>query len=163
MKIHIDLSEKSIEQAIRRLEDAKDNLERGLNATIEILTEEGAEVAQNADGNMAAVLAYTPEPNYGMIVATGDSAIIAEFGAGDDTLDPSAFFNGTPPVPVYPGSYSELVGSGEYADKGYWHFGGKTFYGEPDFLRVMPRQGLYKAKQYILENAEKIAKEVIEL
>ena len=157
MKIHIDLSEKSIEQAIRRLEDAKDNLERGLNATIEILTEEGAEVAQNADGNMAAVLAYTPEPNYGMIVATGDSAIIAEFGAGDATLDPSMLFNGSPPVPVYPGAYSELVGSGEYAATGKWHFGGK------EYREVAPRQGLYQAKQYIIDNAEQIAKEVIEL
>ena len=58
-------------------------------------------------------------------------------------------------VDVYPGAYSELVGSGEYAETGKWHFGGKVY------TEVQPRMGLLDAKTYIEDNAVELAQEVI--
>ena len=81
--------------------------------------------------------------------------LIAEFGAGDATID--VMFENYPGVDVYPGSYSEQVGSGEYAATGKWHFGGK------EYTEVQPRGGLYNAKVFIKDNAAEIAKEVIKL
>lgn len=155
MKISVRLSTRSINNAIIRLRQAQNNLRWGLHDTVDILTKEGAEIAQIADGNMANVVGYMPDETQGLIVATGDAPIIAEFGAGDATID--VMFENYPGVDVYPGSYSEQVGSGEYAATGKWHFGGK------EYTEVQPRGGLYNAKVFIKDNAAEIAKEVIKL
>ena len=158
MTILINLSQSSILSAIHQLEQIKDDIRWGLNESIDILTKEGTMIAQDADGSMAYVVGYMPEENTGMIFATGDAPVIAEFGAGDATLDPANLFTNDPPVPVYPGSYSESdEGTGMYATLGWWKFGGKIY------TEVETRQGLYKAKQYILENAEETVREVIDL
>ena len=165
MKIDIRLSTESIEKAIQKLNAVKENLEWGLSETIDILTDRGAEVAQEADGEMADIVTYRPDNNTGVIIATGDAPIIAEFGAGDATETPTGFEN-QPETPVYPGSYSESeLGSGEYArtlaesggQSGYWHFGGRVY------REVEPRHGMLKAKAFIVASADEIAKEVIKL
>ena len=155
MTINITLSEQGINQAIGQLRTIEQNLRWGLEETIDCLAKDGAEVAQNADGGMATVISYMQDETTGVIDAVGEAPVIAEFGAGDATINNP--FENDPPVPVYPGSYSELVGTGEYAEKGYWHFGGKRYY------LVEPRKGLWKARQYIIEHAAETAKEVIKL
>ena len=158
MIIDIKLSDKSILHAIERLNLVKENIQRGLDEAVDVLAKDGAIVAQAADGSMAYVDVYPGDESTRYIMATGDAPIIAEFGAGDATLDPTDLFTNHPPVPVYPGSYSESEnGSGMYAEFGWWKFGGKIY------TQIEPRQGLYKAKQYILENAAETVKEVIEL
>lgn len=158
MKIKINLSERSIEAAIRKLEDAQKNLEYSLGQTVDMLVKEGAEIAQAADISMAVVFGYMDSESTGKIVAIGEAPIIAEFGAGDATLDPEKYFTNYPPVPVYPGSFSESEqGSGMYAEYGWWKFGGNVY------RKVEPRQGLYRAKEFIQENAAEYAKEVIKL
>ena len=154
MKLKISLSTESIYEAIGRLMEAQDNLEYGLQQTVEMLTKEGATVAQSAYGGMATV---TDEAVgfHGTISASGEAVAIAEFGAGDATLP--VLFENYPGVDVYPGAYSEQVGSGEYAMTGRWHFGGNVY------TEVEPRAGLYNAKMYIQENAVEIAKEAIKL
>lgn len=154
MKLKISLSTESIYEAIGRLMEAQDNLEYGLQQTVEMLTKEGAAVAQSAYGGMATV---TDEADgfHGTISASGEAVAIAEFGAGDATLP--VLFENYPGVDVYPGAYSEQVGSGEYAMTGRWHFGGNVY------TEVEPRAGLYNAKMYIQENAAEIAKEAIKL
>ena len=155
MKISIKLSDRSINNAIRLLEQAKDNLEHGLEQTVEILAKEGADIANKYYGSMAFAAEYKDDKFTSSINVTGDAPYIAEFGAGDATLEP--MFENYVGVDVYPGAYSEQVGSGEYAETGRWHFGGQVY------TEVEPRAGLPNAKYYIRDNAEEIAREVIQL
>ena len=114
MNITVRLSTESINHAITQLETVKENLLEGLKQTVEILVKEGYMVAQNADGGMASVFGEMTGETVGIISASGESAVIAEFGAGDATIVPD--FENTPDTPVYPGSYSLLsarLGSAE--------------------------------------------------
>ena len=157
MKIEIQLSEESIAHAISELQKVQENIEYGLQQTVEMLSKEGAMIAQSAYGHMANA-DYRTDGTVGTIEASSsdrDALIIAEFGAGDTTM-PVMFENG-PGVDVYPGAYSEQVGSGEYATTGQWHFGGRRY------THVDARHGLLDAKEYIVENATKMAQEVIKL
>lgn len=162
MKINIKLSTTSIQRAITKLQDALDGIRWGTQDLVECLAEDGAGIANEAYGSMDAnAIGYSTEENTAIIAVTGEDNLIAEFGAGDDT-DPATGFENQPDTPVYAGSYSELEGSGEYAEKGYWHFGGVKFYGGGPG-RVEPRNGLMKAKVYIISESENVAKEVIKL
>ena len=161
MKITVKLSDASIRHAIRRLRQAQDHLRWGLNDTVDILTKNGEAIAQNAYGSMANVVGYMQDETVGIIATSGKANLIAEFGAGDDT-DPATGFENPPDTPVYAGSYSELEGSGDYAEKGYWYFGGVKYYGGGPG-RVEPRRGLMQAKVYILEEGTDIARRVIKL
>ena len=160
MKITIRLSSRSISNAIMKLRQAQENLRWGLQETIDILVKDGAMVANDKYGSMAEAVGYMPDENTGIIASTGDANLIAEFGAGDATLPPGGMFENSPSTPVYPGSYSELVGTGEYASEGRWQFPPNS----GNYLtEVPPRMGLYNAKNYIEKNAVEIAKEVIKL
>ena len=163
MKINIRLSEASIRRAIIKLNTVDEHIRWGVQDLVELLAEDGASIANDAYGGMAAnAVAYSPEEGTALIAVTGKTNLIAEFGAGDDT-DPATGFENKPDTPVYAGSYSESdEGSGEYATKGYWYFGGTKFYGGGPG-RVVPRHGLLNAKAYIIETAENTAKEVIKL
>ena len=160
--IRISLSEASIERAIRRLEEAAENLERGLDETVELLAIEGGEVAQESYGGMATAYG-TVSDGIGEIVSTGEENLIAEFGAGDATLDPLSLFANAPKTDVFEGSYSLEVGSGEYwkskmeTGQGRWHFGGR------EYTEVQPRMGLFNAKHYVIDHSTETAKEVIAL
>lgn len=154
MKLHIRLSTESIDYAIGRLLEMQDNIEYGLSQAIEMVTTEAAEVAQGSYGDMATV---DSESNgfHGTIRATGKAVPFAEFGAGDATIP--VMFENYPGFDVYPGAYSEQVGSGEYAETGRWFFGGH-FYRE-----IKPRAGLLNAREYIKDNLADIAQEAIQL
>jgi hypothetical protein len=162
VNINIKLSDESIRNAIRQLRTVKEHLRWGIDDAVQILAKNGAIIAQDAYGSMANATDYMRDEAVGIIASTGEANLIAEFGAGDDT-DPATGFENQPDTPVYPGSYSELEGSGEYARTGRWHFGGKVYYGAPDYLRVEPRKGLLQAKAYILEEGTEVAKGVIKL
>ena len=154
MRIRISLSNESIEQAIQKLEDFKDDLEENLHKTISILTNEGAEYAQAAYGNYPVEAVPFVEENHGEITVVGDMPLIAEFGAGDTVINPSVLFENEPDTPVYPGSYSLEEGTKEYATYGSWHFGGQKY------TSVEPHLGLFMAKNYIIEHSTEIAQEV---
>lgn len=156
MKITVKLSDTSIRHAIRRLRQAQDHLRWGVNDAVDILTKNGADIAKDAYGSMANVVGYMQDETVGIIATSGEANLIAEFGAGDAT-DPATGFETPPDTPVYAGSYSELEGTGEYAETGKWHFGGKVY------REVSARRGLMQAKVYILEEGTEIAKGVIKL
>jgi len=153
--IHISLSTESIDRAIRKLEEVKENLEEGLHEVVEILTNEGAEVAQAAYGDWGVQATPITEEAHGEIIVSGDMPLIAEFGAGQATMP--VMFENAPMTPVYEGSYSEIEGSQEYYKYGSWHFGGEYF------TEVPARHGLLDAKNYIIDNSTNIAQEVIQL
>ena len=168
MTINISLSEESIGAAIARLEEVKENLTFGVNDLVEVLAHDGAEVANEAYGSMAAAAGVPVSMDSAQIVVVGgDKAIIAEFGAGYATMEYHPFAKKAP-VPIEVGSYSrehqeELHGGMFYISdqvnpgEGYWFFGGR------EYDRVQPRHGLLNASDYIRENAARIASEVIKL
>lgn len=157
MKITVHLSDQSILRAIHRLNRISDHLRWGIQDTVECLAEDGAQIANAAYGSMDAhANAYSPEEGVAVIAVSGETNLIAEFGAGDAT-DPATGFENKPDTPVYAGSYSELEGSGEYARTGRWHFGGRVY------TEVPARRGLFSAKAFIIETATETAKEVIKL
>ena len=166
MTIRIELSPQSINEAIRRLEMYQENLEIGIRDIVEILANEGAGIAQAAYGNWGVQAVPSTEQGSsgmsatGFIDVAGDMPLIAEFGAGDATLDPATLFEHSPDTEVFPGSYSLLEGTREYWDsmlagQGTWHFGGKEYH------EVKPKQGLHMAKEYIIQNSTEIAREVL--
>ena len=165
MNIKVRLSEESINRAISRLKWVKSYIDYGLENTISILVKDGEGIANAEYGSMANASGYMPDQETGIIAVTGDANLIAEFGAGDATESPLTMFENEPDTDVYPGSYSEQVGSGEYyrtrmasgGSGGYWHFGGKKF------TEVRPRHGLLKAKQHIVKESTSVAKGVIKL
>ena len=163
MKINFVLSAESIGSAVGKLQTALDELKQDVSDCVDILVTEGAEQANYHYGSMATAIPQRDnedlehgivEGHIGVVADSPETAIIAEFGAGDAVIDYS--FENKEPVPIYPGSYSELVGTGEYATKGYWRFGGRKY------TQVEPRRGLANAKAFIITNAEDIVKGVIQ-
>ena len=154
MKLEVDLlNEGSIQNLIGRISNIRENLEENVERLVEILTNEGAEVARAAYGNWPVETTPLPDGTEGVINVAGDMPLIAEFGAGQATMP--VMFDNPPSTPVYEGSYSELVGSQEYYRFGSWHFAGDYY------TEVPARHGLLDAKQYILEEGVRIAQEVL--
>ena len=155
MTITMSLSDADIKRVIRELTLIQDNIKESAENITEILTNEGAEIAQAAYGDWPVQATPMVEGTEGTIVVAGDMPLIAEFGAGQATMP--VMFENAPATPVYEGSYSELEGSQEYYKYGSWHFGGEYF------TEVPPRHGLLDAKQFIVENGTDIAAEVFHL
>lgn len=168
MRIRISLSELSIERAIDKLKTVSENLQEDLEEFMDIILTEGENVANDAYGNMATAWGHRDESRDGIVTGhigvrgeDDDVVYIAEFGAGDTTMEVTGFEN-RPPVDVYAGAYSEQVGTGEYAESlaengetGTWHYLGGTYH------EVIPRHGLLNAKAHILASGDDIAREVI--
>lgn len=173
MKINIHLSDTSIESAISQLEDALEQLKGDVGEFVDIMLLDGEMVANEAYGEMATAWGQrdSDETNEENGIVTGhigvsgeneDVVYIAEFGAGDATMEVTVFEN-PPPVDVYAGAYSEQKGSGEYkrsldasgGESGTWHFGGQIYH------EVPARHGLLNAKAHIIASAGDIAREVI--
>lgn len=164
MTITINLSEADIRRAITELRQAQEHIRWGVQDTVEALARDGAEIANQAYGGMANAIDYGVDETSAVIASVGENNLIAEFGAGDATLEPKVFFERIPETPVYPGSYSLLEGTGEYylsrmewGGTGIWHWNGIPY------SAIEPRQGLYKAKQHIISEAANVAREVIKL
>lgn len=151
INIKVSLNTASINNAISRLNEIAMNLQDGLEETIDILAQEGGEIAQSAYGGMATASGYGAG-NKGVIISTGEDNIIAEFGAGDGVI-PVKFEN-APATPVYAGSYSEQHAR-QYSRWGFWYFGGETY------TEIPARHGLLDAKRYIIDNSTTIAKGAI--
>lgn len=89
------------------------------------------------------------------VLATGDSVVFEEFGAGSRISDP---FPGGADVSfeIRRGAYSDLNG-GEYAQSGYqqWHYGGEVY------EYITPGNGLFYASETVKDHAAEIAEEVL--
>ena len=165
MIIRMNLSQQSIEDAIRKLTVCKEEFEYSVSTLVRTLTSEGAEKAQIAFGGMAKVSEEMVGANTGKIVADGKAPGVAEFGAGYATMEDHPFA-GNVPYEVAVASYAKntypyglfyithhLLGDGE----GYWFFGGE------EYQRVEARHGLLNAYEFLLENGTEIAQEVLKL
>lgn len=147
MNINVKLDTQSIARAIRKLERIKRPLDNDCDGILDALATEGADEAQRSYGNWAVqAVPFPPMGGSAEIVVYGDMPAIAEFGAGDATQYPSAWFeNPSLDSEVYPGSWS-IGHAMEYAILGEWRFGGK-WYNE-----VTPHLGLYQGKMRVINN-----------
>lgn len=177
MNIAFMLSTESIEAAVNELQMVKDILETKTSELVEILANEGEDIANAAYGDMVTAESratgfYSSE----ISVGGGDKAIIAEFGAGYATMEYHPFA-GNAPVPIKVASYSEAhfedyhgglfwITDQIHPGEGYWifgwSFGKKGHMGSPNYYdRVQPRHGLLDAYDYIMQHGTDIALEVI--
>ena len=149
--LRFNLAEDSIAYAIRVLESYKETLEHGIEQAVEILTNEGAEIAQTHYGSWGVSATPTTDGTHGIITVSGDMPLIAEFGAGDATL-PVGFEN--IPSEVYAGSYSEKHAR-QYSRWGFWYFNGEPY------TEAGGRHGLLEAKRYIIGNSTSVIREAL--
>ena len=150
------------------LEQVKDNLDYGLEQTLEILAKEGADEANKAYGSMATAHDFKDDQFTTSINVTGKAVYVAEFGAGYATMEYHPFADKAE-VPIEVASYSKknfdesmygglfYITDDLYPGEGYWIFGGQTY------DRVQPRHGLLDANDYSVANAGRIASEVLKL
>ena len=157
MNINIKLSDQSIQNAINRLKKVLEYFDEDSGKLVDILAQEGAEIAQSAYGSYPVKASHTVTGNRGVISVTGDMPAIAEFGAGDATVTPSGLFDTTGlDVDVWPGSYSLYEGTMDYYFLKHWKFGGRWY------TEVRPHLGLAQAKMFWQQNSTQIAREVIQ-
>ena len=161
MKLNIDLSTESITEAIATLTQYKEIFDDGVETVVDILAEEGAQVANAAYGSMAKAKSES-SGNTAKVIASGKAVGIAEFGAGYATMEFHPFAKRAP-YPVEIGSYSRAqrpyglfwITHHLTGDSGYWFFGGK------EYDRVQPRHGLLNAYDHIMNNSTEIARGVL--
>lgn len=74
--------------------------------------------------------------------AVGNTVVFEEFGSGllAGSHPKSTWFPG-----IYPGSWSETYGTGEYANYGRWHYGGE------EYVYIAPTYAMYLAGQKVRE------------
>lgn len=174
MRITIHLDSDSIENAIRKLESMKYNLEQTVGDFVDILLTDGEAIANQSYGGMATAWGRRDSAEDGIVTGhigvsaeDPDAAIIAEFGAGYATMEYHPWADRAP-VPIEVGSYSRENDNGQDGGmfwrthsknpgEGFWKFGGV------EYDRVEPRHGLLDAYDHIVQNADEIAKEVIQL
>lgn len=152
MNIKVSLSVESIRNAIRKIEEFQAEVDDNLAKVVDILVSEGAEEAQRSYGSWSVEAVPQTDGLQGDITVIGDMPAIAEFGAGDATVE-DGFAN--MPDNVYAGSYSKEHAQ-QYFKNGVWYFGGKPY------REVPAHRGLYNAKQYIIENCDDVIKGVFD-
>lgn len=187
MKLNVTLSEMSIENAIRKLEDAIDDISNGISEVIDIFCMDGADIANQSYGSMATawgqrdnVKDCKAEGHIGVSAKTEDVAIIAEFGAGYATMEYHPFaknFERQTGIPIKVASFSKAqypyglfyITDDLRPGHGYWIWGwakakkGEVM-GSPNFFdRVQARHGLLDAYDHLMQNGADIAKEVLRL
>lgn len=91
-----------------------------------------------------------------VVTATGKDAVFLEFGTGVGTVTTADDMVMSSDVPISPGSYSATAGSGEFAEKGYWHYGGVKLTGSKPLL------AMYSASSYARQYVPSWAKEIFE-
>jgi hypothetical protein len=162
MTFNLKLDTLSIQSIVRKLRDSKEELEQSVADFVDTMLTDGAMVANSHYGNMATAWGKRDteqdglvEGHIGVSGVNDEVVYIAEFGAGDATLP--VMFENYPGVDVYAGAYSEQLGTGEYAATGKWHWQNAVF------TEIPPRAGLLNAKNYLLEEGNNAAQEMIHL
>ena len=130
---------------------------RGLTVKIKEFTHALAEIGrQAADGAFGgeAVHVDIQEIQGGYVVsANGEQIVFLEFGAGT-MVDEADKYAATMPFPVESGSWSRTEGTGEFARTNKWHYMGV------EFEYIMPRNGMQRAYEAIMQAIEAEARRV---
>lgn len=153
--ISIKLDAKSIDKAIKQVNDYKNGLRHKTDLLVRELARIGKETAMPAfispagENDPAVVYVELQGEAKAAVIADGESAVFVEFGAGVGVNEhPQANEFG-----FYPGSYSESV-NGMYFQKGYWIYNGKRY----DMITA--GKGMWEASKAMRAAIEQTAKKV---
>ena len=163
MEINIDpFDKRSIEKAIKQLEDYRDSLDNKLKRVAEELAKIGVPVVLVAynngidEGNADYDVRVESTEKGCKLVAEGQDVCFLEFGAGTTTKSyEGEGQEGLPPI--YPGSWSKESGGvlgGMFDRYGYWIWNGERY------VNLEPKLGLYKASEEMQRRAVEITKKV---
>lgn len=145
----------SVSKAILEMYKFKDWLKEKVDELTEKLAKDYAlkTVAEDYGYTEGGSIVCTAEeiPNGWVVKAEGKGVCFIEYGTGDASM--SGAILGTPPVDVYPGSYSNEH-AGTYRA---WLESGST---EPYRYEIQPRSGMYFAFRAANDNVRKVAEEV---
>lgn len=151
MRIDIKLGPDSIRDAAEMLENYAKRLENAEEAIqAELCTTAANEAAKHFDGDVMVV------PAGDRVIATGESVVFQEFGAGATISDP--YPDGAEvDFEIRRGAYSDMTG-GEYARTGYeyWHHDGEKY------TQVVPVHGLFYGMMAAKDAIPEIVKGVLE-
>lgn len=155
-KIVIDpFDPSSVNRAVFELYKFKDWLKEKVDELTERLAKDYAlkTVAEDYGYTEGGSIVCTAEeiPNGWVVKAEGKGVCFIEYGTGDASM--SGAILGTPPVPVFPGAYSNEH-AGTYRA---WLERGAT---EPYRYEIQPRSGMYYAFRAANENVQRVAMEV---
>lgn len=154
MKITLQLSADSCQEAIERLKEYQQEVEPKLMEVCRRLAEVGYQEAQAhlklANGNTdAAIEPPVPTENGYKLVMSGADVYFVEFGTGDDVNAHTQNVS----VLVAPGSWSETHAR-RYSTYGFWYYNGERLEGTPAYMPM------YYAGKRMREEMPKIMKEV---
>lgn len=147
----MNISVKGIDHAIKTIEKYAD-LDRKLQEIAKRLCEIGEPIIRQIHGHHADYIGTVPTESGYKIVCEGEDVLFIEFGAGNAAGRESGNYDAVPAV-VYPGSWSETHAR-QYVMYGNWWFGGQAY------TEVPPSPALYYAYEYMVQNFDRIAKEV---
>lgn len=155
MKISATIGRDPIMQAINELEQYQRRMQQKIETFMERIADEACDEAAAVYGEQVAVFAVF-EDNGFRIIAGGDQVCFLEFGAGEatDNSHPMAGqFQSETGIPVEPGAYSKTHAM-QFTRQGYWKYDNQTY------TEIVPKPGLWRARQLIERRAREIAQEV---
>lgn len=148
-EITVSLDPKDIDELAKQLRKYAGEMQEMAGRVTERLSEIAADTARELYSEEIAV-----EATGNGVVATGESVVFEEFGAGARISDP--YPGGTDAgIEIRRGAYSDLHG-GEYAKTGYdhWHHAGEVY------RYVTPTNALFFGMEKARDEAGRIAREV---
>lgn len=146
-------------QLVKELKKYRDTLvEQRVKPIMERLCSEIRDMAAVEYGAAVSVTYEPTAPSAGdalayRIIANGEAVVFLEFGAGVDTDSGHEYagaLTSQTGINVTPGSYSSTEGSGQFAQYGWWKFGGRYYRG------VRPLRALLHAVQNAKANWSKV-------
>jgi hypothetical protein len=160
LRIRINILDRdSIDNAIKRVKDYRNSLDSKVNEIVSRLAVLGMQVVEyqyNSSEDYAVYeVSCITNGDSSMIIAEGSDVMFLEFGAGTKTSDYTYETESEGLPPIFPGSYSQTEGKGQFRPgHEYW------YYERRRYTSLEPCLGFYFASKEIKEQAVDIATKV---
>ena len=152
MRIKITLDSESIDNAIKKIDQYKNSLQKKAEEVLSQLAVMGMEVVNYAYGDEEYEISCIVNGDNAMIIAEGSEVVFLEFGTGVYTEDHTYEMETEGLPPIFAGSYSQTEGSGQFrAGHEYWYYNHRKYVGS------IPLRGFYMASKEIKEQAVNVA------
>jgi len=155
LKIRVNISNPdSIKNAVDKITAYEKKLDEKIKTVLTRLAKMGTQLVDyhfsSGEGTEFEVTCVV-NGNNAMIIAEGDDVVFLEFGAGFGTDDHTDGMETSGLPPIYPGSWSETEGTGQFIRKGYW------YWNKQKYTSVTSTKGFYFASKEIKDQAVDVA------